>query len=252
MTGPTVRVVTDPAALALAGAELFVDVVTSAIAGSGRATVALSGGSTPRALHRLLAEDPKLRGRIDWGRVHFFWGDERHVPPDHPESNYRMARETLLDHVPVPPAHVHRIPSEEPEAAVAAQRYERDLQGFFGRPGGPAGGWPRLDLVLLGMGPDGHTASLFPGTGAVHEARRLVVAPWVEKLGAFRISLTAPVLNHAARVAVMVAGADKAATVKAVLDGPVDLDRYPVQVVRPGDGQLTWLLDRAAAAQRPA
>ena len=252
MTEPTVRVVTEPAALAQAGAEMFVDVVASVIAGSGRATVALSGGSTPRALHRLLAEDPKLRDRIDWGRVHFFWGDERHVPPDHPDANYRMARETLLDHVPVPPAHVHRIPSEEPDAAVAAQRYERDLQAFFGRPDGPGGGWPRLDLVLLGMGPDGHTASLFPGTGAVHEARRLVVAPWVEKLGTFRISLTAPVLNHAARVAILVAGADKAATVKAVLDGPVDLDRYPIQVVKPVHGQLTWLLDRAAAAQRSA
>jgi 6-phosphogluconolactonase len=247
---PAVHVVPDPAALAQAGAQLFVEVVARAIDRAGRATVALAGGSTPRALHGRLAEDPTLRDRVDWARLHLFWGDERHVPPDHADSNYRMARETLLDHVPIPAGNVHRVPAEEPDAAVAAERYERELRAFFASGPGPAGGWPRLDLVLLGMGADGHTASLFPGTSAVHEAHRLVVAPWVEKLGAFRITLTPPVLSHAARVAILVAGDDKAATVREVLEGPVQPDRHPVQVVTPVDGELTWLLDRAAAARR--
>jgi 6-phosphogluconolactonase/glucosamine-6-phosphate isomerase/deaminase len=278
----------------------------------------LSGGSTPRALYRLLADaDAPFRGRIDWPAIHFFWGDERHVPPDHPDSNYRMAREAMLDRVPAPAAHVHRIAGEEPDAARAAQRYERELIDLFGlraggggekdaaaaanevrqeRPGSgpapdPARDWPRsdpardglrsdpagdfprsnlardfprsnlardfprFDLVLLGLGDEGHTASLFPGSPllagfpARRWPRQLAAAVWVEKLKTWRITLTPPALNHAATVIFLVSGAAKAPALAAVLAGEPRPELYPAQVVAPIDGRLLWLVDRAAAAQ---
>ena len=264
-------------------------------------SIALAGGSTPRALYRLLADPAApFRARIDWQALHFFWGDERHVPPDHPDSNFRMAREAMLDHVQVPAAHVHRIAGEEPDAARAARLYQRELIEVFGlrrdrgngkdaagddgAAGEAAGGgegaaggedaagsvtawggadargdaareWPRFHLVLLGLGEEGHTASLFPGSplladdGPRRGPRRLAAAAWVEKLHTWRITLTPPALDHAATVIFLVSGAAKAPALAAVLEGEWRPELYPAQVVAPVDGRLLWLVDRAAAAQ---
>jgi len=249
----SVRVLADAATVQRAAAELVAAETADAAAARGAAFVALSGGSTPRGLYALLA-DPAgpFRARVPWPALHVFWGDERHVGPDHADSNYRMAREALLERVPIPVGQVHRIAGEEPDAAVAAARYAGTLREAFGARGRLQGPWPRFDLVLLGMGPDGHTASLFPGTDAVHEREALVVAPWVPKLASRRITVTPPVLNHAARVAFLVTGADKAETLAAVLEGPRQPDRYPSQVVRTTEGTVVWLVDRAAAARLAA
>jgi 6-phosphogluconolactonase len=192
----------------------------------------------------LLASDPVFRDRLPWRHLHFFWGDERHLPPDDPQSNYRMAYETLLSLTPVPSQNIHRVPAEEPDAALAAKKYEQELQAFFGL---GAGQLPRFDCILLGMGTDGHTASLFPGTEALHETTRLVVANWVEKFNACRITLTVPVLNHADLVVFLVSGAEKAEALKEVLQGDYRPDRFPAQLVRPDNGNLLWIVDKAAA-----
>jgi 6-phosphogluconolactonase len=207
--------------------------------------IALSGGSTPRGLHALLANDPTVRDRLPWQYMHFFWGDERHVPPDHPQSNYRMAYDTLLSLAPVTAKNIHRVQSEEPDAALAAEKYEQELRTFFDL---EAGQLPRFGCILLGMGPDGHTASLFPGTAALHEAKRLVVANWVDKFKTYRITLTVPVLNHADLVVVLVSGAEKAEALKEVLQGDYRPDRFPAQLIRPENGKLLWIVDRAAAS----
>jgi len=232
-----------------AGAAAFVTAARAAIAAHGRFVTALSGGSTPRALFQLLATE-RFVSAVDWSRVHVCWGDERAVPPDAEASNYRMAREALLDHVPVPAAHVHRIRGEDPPS-VAADTYERTLRTLFATPVGPPRPLPgaRFDLVLLGMGDNGHTASLFPGLHAVREAERWVVAESVAEVGMWRITLTPVVLNAAAEVVFLVAGADKAAMLHRVLDGPVRPDALPAQVVAPHDGRLRWLVDTDAAAR---
>ncbi|MFL6193890.1 MAG: 6-phosphogluconolactonase, partial [Thermoanaerobaculia bacterium] len=183
-----VRVFEDAASLTAAAAEEFANAARRSITEQGRFAWALSGGSTPRTLYRRLADD--YQTHVDWSRVHFFWGDERHVPPDHAESNYRMAREAMLDALAPPPGNVHRIRAEEPDASVAAEIYEAELRSFFAL---SPGEWPRFDQVLLGLGKDGHTASLFPGGEAVRERERLEVAPWVEAQKGFRITLTPPV-----------------------------------------------------------
>ena len=193
-------------------------------------TVALSGGSTPKVLYQVLAEE--FREQVPWSNTHFFWSDERHVPPDHPDSNYRMAHEALLSRVPVPASNVHRVRSENPSAQEAADEYEKVIV-------------PRLDLILLGLGTDGHTASIFPGSEVLHETKRLVAAPWVEKLNAYRITMTLPLLNKGASVLFLVSGAEKAEIVKEVLEGP---QKYPAQFVQPTNGELIWMLDRDAAA----
>ena len=208
-------------------------------------TLALAGGSTPRGLHAILAADAAVRDRLPWHHLHFFWGDERHVPPDHSQSNYRMAYETLLSLAPVPAANIHRVPGEEPDAATAAEKYEMELAAFFELASGQL---PRFDCILLGMGPDGHTASLFPGTEALHETKRLVVANWVEKFNAFRITLTVPVINRSELVVFLVSGAEKAEALKEVLQGDYRPDHYPAQLIRPGPGKLLWIVDRAAAS----
>lgn len=242
-----VRVFTDAAELARAAAEEFARAAGDVARQGDRFTVCLTGGSTPEELYRLLA-DPRepFRDRIPWSLIHFFWGDERHVPPDHQESNFRMAREALLDALLLPPGNVHRIPAEEPDAARAAGEYEAELRSFFQLARGEA---PRFDLLLMGMGPDAHTASLFPGTRAIHERERLVVAHWIEKLGTFRITLTPPVFNAAARTIFLVSGSGKAAALRAVLEGDFEPDRYPAQIVRPVAGSLVWMVDREAARE---
>lgn len=243
---PEIRILADAEALTRAAAEEFVGRAEESVRDTGAFTVALSGGSTPKALFRLLAGelDGAFRRRVPWGSVQVFWGDERHVPPDHPDSNYRMTYDTLLSRVPIPPENIHRIQGEDPDAEKAAEAYEQALGRIFRVAEGQL---PRFDLILLGMGPDGHTASLFPGTPALQERKRLVVAQWVEKLQTHRITLTAPVLNNAALVVFLVSGAEKAETLRAVLLGEYQPERLPAQLIRPTDGRLLWLVDRAAA-----
>ena len=230
--------------LARAAAEEFTRRAEAAVRDHARFSVALSGGSTPRRLYRLLADPAQpFRDRIDWSATHVFWGDERHVPPDHPDSNYRMACEVLLDLVPVPAENIHRMRGEEADVAHAASLYEAELRAFFA----DSSSQPRFDLVLLGLGTDAHTASLFPGSEAVHERERWVLAPWVEKLASWRITLTPAVFDRAAAVIFLVQGEDKADALRAVLEGGRDPDRHPAQVVRPESGELLWLIDDAAA-----
>ncbi len=169
----------------------------------------------------------------------FFWSDERHVPPDHPESNYRMAHEALLSHVPVAPGNVHRVHSENPNAAAAASEYEQTLRDVTKQ------SLPRLDLIFLGLGTDGHTASIFPGSEVLHETERLVAAPYVEKFKSYRITMTLPLLNNGPSVVFLVSGAEKAQIVKEVLEGE---NKYPAQVVKPTQGELIWMIDKEAAA----
>lgn len=240
-----VRILADPQALHRAAAEEFVSRAKRAVQSQGRFAVALSGGSTPSGLYALLASDQTLRREAPWESMHFFWGDERHVPPDHPDSNYRTACEVLLAKVPVPAANVHRIPAENPNVDEVAQAYEDAMRAFFRL---SEGQFPRFDLVLLGLGADGHTASLFPGTEALHEKQRLAVASRVASLTANRITLTAPVFNNAACVAFLVSGADKATSLKRVLAGRQAPEQLPAQLIRPADGELLWLVDEAAAS----
>jgi 6-phosphogluconolactonase len=242
----SLRVLADLDEVARAAAEEVIRLAGEAVRAHGRFTLALSGGSTPRALFRLLVE---ARDRIDWGAVQVFWGDERHVPPDHPDSNYRMTRETLLDHVPLPAASIHRIHGEDPDAEHAAALYDDEIAAAFALAPQQL---PRFDLVLLGLGGEGHTASLFPGSAALHERERRVVAPFVPKLAAHRITLTPPVLNHAAAVIFLVSGADKADALAAVVEGEPQVDLYPAQIVRPERGRLLWLVDREAAQRLTA
>lgn len=250
--GPEIVVLPDRAALAREAASRFVFIAHQAVAGRGRFAVALSGGSTPRDLYQLLATI-EFSWRVDWHRTHLFWGDERAVPPDHPDSNFRMANEALISRLPIPSGNVHRIRAElSPEDA--ALEYEQTLRGFF--PPSPekrerAGlrKLPCFDLILLGIGEDAHTASLFPHTTALRETDRWVAANYVEKLKADRITLTPPVLNAAANIIFLVAGTDKASALDAILRGERRPDEYPAQLVQPTNGRLVWLLDKAASAK---
>jgi 6-phosphogluconolactonase len=245
MDRPDIRILADADELFRVAVEEFVRLANEAVGAGESFTVALSGGSTPNGVYRLLADEKTgFRARVPWNKVHVFWGDERHVPPDNPESNYHMANETLLARVPIPSENIHRIHAENPDATEAAEEYIEALREFFHL---AAGLLPRFDLILLGMGPDGHTASLFPGTTAAFEQTRLVVAPWIEKFKTYRITLTPPVLNHAACVIFLVSGEEKAKTLRAVLGGPYQPEHLPAQIVRPVDGRLLWMVDRAAA-----
>ena len=236
-----IRVLPDPAALAEAAARQIVEAAQEAMDARGLFSLALSGGSTPRDLHLKLA-NPPFRDEIRWERVHVFFGDERCVPPDDPQSNYRMAEETLLSRVPIPREQVHRMRGELPPEE-AAQAYEQELRDFF------KSDPPRLDVILLGMGDNGHTASLFPGLTAVHEQQRWVIAEYVAEVGMWRITLTPVVINLARRVIFLVAGAAKASMLKRVLQGPFIPDALPAQIVRPSPGEAEWLVDSAAAAE---
>ena len=201
-------------------------------------TVVLSGGSTPRLMFQILAE--QFRDEVAWSNVQFFWSDERHVPPDDPESNYRMAHEALLSHVPVTTENVHRIRSENPDADAAARDYEQTIIDVTKQT------LPRLDLIFLGLGTDGHTASIFPGSDVLHETKRLVAAPYVEKFHSYRITMTLPLLNNGASVVFLVSGPEKAEIVREVLQGE---QKYPAQAVSPHQGELIWMLDKDAASQ---
>jgi 6-phosphogluconolactonase len=238
------RRLTTPQDLFQAAAEEVIRAATDAVAERGRFTIALSGGSTPKNLYTLIAANASAS--LPWAQMFFFWGDERHVPPDDPDSNYRMAKEALLSKVPVPPANIFPIPAENKDASAAADAYEQTLQKFFAL---APGEFPRFDLILLGMGPDGHTASLFPETEALQEKSRLVVANWVEKMKTSRITFTLPVLNAARCVAFLVSGTDKAAVLHEVLESNAPSEKYPSKLVQPGEGKLIWFVDRAAASE---
>jgi 6-phosphogluconolactonase len=239
----------DAAALARRAAQYFVEMTGEAVAGRGRARIAISGGSTPKAAFGLLADPGQpWRGAMPWDKLDLYWVDERCVPPDNAESNYRMTREALLDHVPLRPEQIHRMEGElDPKAAAA--RYEAELREGFQL---DRTGSPRFDLVALGMGPDGHTASLFPHTEAIHEMGRLVTANHVPQKDTWRVTLTWPVINHASSVFFLIGGADKAAVLNEVLTGPRDPERLPSQLIWPSSGILTLILDKAAAALLPA
>jgi 6-phosphogluconolactonase len=239
---PTIQVFETAEEVARAAALRFVELARAAVEAEGRFSVALAGGSTPKRTYQLLASD-EFKDQVDWSKVHIFFGDERCVPPDHADSNYRMADEALLSRVPVPARNVHRIMGEG-DAVANARLYEDELQTFF------AGeSWPRFNLVLLGMGDDGHTASLFPGTPALAEQSAKVVAVWVERLNAYRITLSAPTINHAAHVIFLVTGAGKADRLTQIIHAAPDTPRLPAQLIQPENGTLEWFLDRAAAAR---
>ena len=237
-------VLADQTALAKEAAERCARIAEEAIARAGRFTIALSGGSTPKLLYSLLASEP-YSSRLPWQETHVFWGDERAVPPGDPDSNFGMAKATLLDRVPIPADRVHRMQAERDDLDLVAREYEAEIARSFGVP--PGAEPPAFDLILLGLGPDGHTASLFPHTEAIRERARWVVRNHVPKLNSDRVTLTAPILNQASMVLFLVAGADKAPVLQAVLEGPADPDRLPAQLIRPTAGRLIWLVDRAAA-----
>jgi 6-phosphogluconolactonase len=240
-----IRILADGAAIARRAAQEFVQAAASAVRERGSFNVALAGGSTPKALYSLLVNDPTLRSQVPWDKMHLFFGDERHVPPDHPDSNFRMATEAMIAKSPMKPEEVTRIKGEYPDAGQAALEYEKALREYFKLKNGE---YPRFDFMLVGMGNEGHTLSLFPGTKALHADGRIAVRNWVGKLYAERITLTAPAASNAARVIFMVTGADKAPALKAVLEGPFEPEQLPAQLLQPKNGKLLWLVDTAAGS----
>src|ERR1700682_638514 len=236
-----IKIVPDAATLYRAAADEFRRCANESVRDHGRFYVALSGGSTPRGVYALLADDNNNPStQLPWDKVFIFFGDERHVPPDHPDSNYRMANESLLSKVPIPQQNVFRVFAEL-DANKAAQKYEDQLRSFFNL---QLDEFPRFNLIMLGLGPDGHTASLFPGSKALEDNSHLVVANWVEKFQQYRITFTFPVLNHAAEVMFLVSGSDKSQMLREVLQSENEV--YPAQRVRPKNGTVLWLVDQAA------
>jgi 6-phosphogluconolactonase len=223
-------------------AQYIVRIARESIVTRGRFTIALSGGNTPKQLYSLLASEP-YRRQIDWTFVEIFWGDERCVPPEDPESNYYMAQEVMLSRLKeIPAIQVHRMPADQPNRDAASQAYTEEMQRVFS-----TDGIPNFDLIQLGMGPEGHTASLFPHQASLHETTRLVMPVSVPKPPPDRLTFTPPVLNAARNVLFLVTGADKADALKAVLEGPYNPDEYPAQIVRPSQGEVTWMVDTAVA-----
>ncbi len=242
------RVLPGIPAIAQAAADEFTRVAREAVRDRGIFMVALPGGSTPKALFSLLAERTvkKVPPEVPWAQTHLFLSDERYVPPDHPDSNFRTADEALISRISIPPSNVHRVETENPDAAFAAAEYDQEIANVFHLEGDAQ---PRFDLIFVGMGADGHTASLFPGTRALHELKRRVVANWVPKLNTFRITFTRPLINNAAEVILMVSGADKAQALAGVMEDDSGPDEYPVKYVQPTQGKLLWLVDEAAAGK---
>jgi 6-phosphogluconolactonase len=240
-----IRILADGAAIAKRAAQEFVQAAAASAREKNVFTVALAGGSTPKALYSLLATDPALRSQVPWDKIQLFFGDERHVGPGHPDSNFRMATEAMISKVSLAKEQVTRIKGEYPDAEEAAREYEQDLQGYFKL---RAGEYPRFDLLLAGMGNEGHTLSLFPGTKALHAGGRIAVRNWVGKLYADRITLTAAAASNAAEIIFMVTGVDKALALKAVLEGPYEPEQLPAQLLQPKNGRLLWLVDTAAGS----
>jgi 6-phosphogluconolactonase len=223
--------------VAMAAAERFVTQVNTSIRERGRFAAVLSGGSTPKKTYELLAT-PDFRDRVRWTSVHLFFGDERTVPPDHPDSNYRMAYNAFISHVPIPTENVHRMKGEM-EPVSSARKYEAELRAFF-----PNLAWPAFDLVFLGLGDDGHTASLFPDTEALYEQTAWVVSNWVEKLKTVRLTLTIPALNHASQILFLVTGTAKAPVIRALIEGA----KVPTALIAPVEGDCEWVVDKTAAS----
>lgn len=230
--------------VARAAADRFVEIARAAIDARGRFGVALAGGSTPKRAYELLASD-EYKDKLDWSKVHIFFGDERCVPPDDAESNYRMANEAMLSRLPIPQQNIHRMQGMG-DAVANARLYEDELRTYFND-----ASWPSFDLVFLGMGDDGHTASLFPGSPALSEQQAWTAANWVEKLKAYRITLTAPAINHAAHVIFLVTGENKAERLAEVLSDNLEPQRLPAQLISPVSGSLEWFVDKAASASLP-
>ena len=245
MANRKVELFADGVEIAQRAADEVVRIASEAAAARGAFTIALSGGSTPKVLYALLAENPALRNSLPWDKMKVFFGDERHVGPGRADSNFQMASDTILSKVPLQPEQIHRIKGEYPDTAQAAVEYEATIQREFAL---QTGEFPRFDLVLLGMGSEGHTLSLFPGTKALHETQRIVTRNWVGKLYTERITLTAPAANNAANIIFMITGADKACALKAVLEGPHEPEQLPAQMIQPSNGKLSWLADQAAGS----
>ncbi len=245
MASQTVELFANGMEIARRAAADVVRIAGDAVAAHGAFTVALSGGSTPKVLYALLAEHPSLRNSLPWDKMKVFFGDERHVGPGHADSNFQMATDAMLSKVPLHPHQVHRIKGEYPDTAQAAAEYEEVIRREFGL---QAGAFPRFDLILLGMGSEGHTLSLFPGTKALNETQRIVTSNWVGKLCTDRVTLTAPAANNAANVIFMITGADKACALKSVLEGPLEPEQLPAQMIQPANGNVSWLVDQAAGS----
>ncbi len=250
MTNPkqqnmTLDVEESPSALAADASEMFVRLAKEATDEGRPFRVALSGGSTPKLLYGLLASDT-FRHEVAWGRIEFFFGDERWVPPTSKDSNYKLANDNLFKPLHISPESIFPMLTEGMEPQEAAPQYEATLRRVFGL---REGEMPKFDMIFLGMGDDGHTASLFPHTSALHEKSKLVVANYVDKLDTWRITLTAPVLNAGVEVLLMVGGEGKSAALREVLEGPYNPEEYPSQLLREASGHLTWLVDLAAASQ---
>lgn len=228
-------------ALSRKAADILLAEAKKSVENSGKFTLALSGGSTPKRLYEILGSSP-YRKAIPWGSVHFFWGDERCVPPDHPESNYRMAWETFLSKIVVPRENIHRMTGEK-TPAQAALEYEKELRGFFGNVS-----FPVFDFMLLGLGSDGHIASLFPGSSLLQETRQWVASAQVEKPGISRLTLTLPVFNSAKMLPVLVSGKEKAQIIREIFGGSAEKIAFPAQMIHPENGKLLWLLDDPAAS----
>ena len=233
----------DLGTLSQEAARYIVRLASEAIVTHGRFTIALSGGSTPKKLYSLLGSEP-YRRQMDWAQVEIFWSDERCVPPDDPESNYAMAQQVLLSKIPLPANQVHRMPADQPDREAASLAYAEEMQRTFG-----TDGIPTFDLIQLGMGPEGHTASLFPHQPSLHEQERLVMPVSVPKPPPERLTFTPPLLNAARHILFLVTGSEKSDAVHAVLEGVYNPDEYPAQIVRPPHGEVTWMLDREAAAK---
>jgi 6-phosphogluconolactonase len=241
MSKPEIKIFPNLEELSLAAARRFEELANLRLAQKKTFSAAFSGGSTPKRLYQLLASPGRC---IPWERIELFQVDERCVPPDHPESNYKMIREALLGHVPIPASNFHRMTAENPDRDEAARKYSQEIAEIL-KPG--IDEWPRLDLIFLGMGQDGHTASLFPGSEALDERSLWVRPNFSASMGNFRLTLTLPVLNAASEVLFLISGADKAETLRDIIEGPPRHSQLPAQGVQPVHGQLTWYLDQAAA-----
>jgi len=240
-----IRILPDGAAIAKRAAQEFIQAAANAVRAKGTFNVSLAGGSTPKALYGLLATDPVYRSQVPWDKTHLFFGDERHVGPGHPDSNFRMATEAMISRVPLTKEQVVRIKGEYQDTEEAAREYEQALQSHFKL---KTGEYPHFDLLFAGMGNEGHTLSLFPGTKALHANGRIVVRNWVGKLYTERITLTALAASNSSQIIFMVTGEDKAPALKAVLEGPYEPEQLPAQLLQPTNGKLLWLVDTAAGS----